>query len=731
MKKFNVKQLCLWIGILIFITSIPVSPAFLFQAHAREQEGLEYTEEARAALREAINEREIMAVVYLCREYDLKKEADSNSETAAVVSSGQTVFIRDVGLSSDNGMWLSVSFYRGDEEYQGYIEREYLACSDERFAAWEEAYSPVGSEGAGSVFYSVSGNMTFSSRKNSSSSNSSSKMLKQFPESYRPALEALLTEHPNWIFVPLNTGLNWETVIDNELTGAKSLVHYTFPEYTKEGVYDDNNWYYASRAILEYYMDPRNGLTEDGIFQFEQLTYNESYHTREALEVFLDQTFMNSKANAPDTNKTYGEIFYNVGKAEGFGVSPFHLAARVYQEQGKADAPMISGTYPGFEHLYNHFNIGATGRTTKEVIENGLTYARNAKSITNPSEPMPWKDSYYSIMGGAHFISANYIRKGQDSLYLQKFNVNPSASHALYTHQYMQNISAPASEAKKIRDMYQGANSLDCAFVFTIPVFNNMPEDASAMPVSSKNVVLKIPEGFDGDTIYLDGVPFQAEKRNGYSIVKAKNTKAKVAEVYQYNASGVPVDMYVWTLNYKNKAYAVTEQPKLQNLLSYHGFSIRITGKSGIRFKTGISTSLRKKLTTEGVNGYQLKEYGTLVMNQANMKEYPLVKGGEKTSSGMAYGLNADGDLEDNIYETVSKRYRFTSVLIGIPTSQYRTEFAFRGYAVLEKNGKEIIIYGPVVAKSIYALAEQVLKMGTYEEGSDAYKFLKKIIKEG
>ena len=47
--------------------------------------------------------------------------------------------------------------------------------------------------------------------------------------------------------------------------------------------------------------------------------------------------------------------------------------------------------------------------------------------------------------------------------------------------------------------------------------------------------------------------------------------------------------MYVWTLEYKDYAYEVTAQPKLTDLLTYHGFSIRITDKSGIRFKTGIS----------------------------------------------------------------------------------------------------------------------------------------------
>lgn len=85
-------------------------------------------------------------------------------------------------------------------------------------------------------------------------------------------------------------------------------------------------------------------------------------------------------------------------------------------------------------------------------------------------------------------------------------------------------------------------------------------------------------------------------------------------------------------MEYRNNAYVATEQPELTDLLTYHGFSIRITGKAGIRFKTGISTDLRARLLNGGVNGYSLKEYGTLVMNNANRASYPMIKGGEKSS---------------------------------------------------------------------------------------------------
>ena len=87
-----------------------------------------------------------------------------------------------------------------------------------------------------------------------------------------------------------------------------------------------------------------------------------------------------------------------------------------------------------------------------------------------------WYGVENALRGGADFISANYIKKGQDTLYLQKFNVNPNGTYAPYTHQYMQNIMAPASEASSMKRLYESANAVDSTFVFKIPVYENMPE---------------------------------------------------------------------------------------------------------------------------------------------------------------------------------------------------------------------------------------------------------------
>lgn len=706
------------LGAILLVAFIFTYEGNTYQAHALDEEDLAWIAEAGQALRQIVEDREVMALVYLCDEYELCSDASEDSAAVVTVPSGQMVEILDVTVDEDGQVWEKVSTDMSGTDYIGYVRRDYLACSDERFLEWEEYY---GMNPGGAAMLAADGQGNYAD-------------IEQFPAGYQPALTALKEKYPNWIFVRYNTELDWNTAVTNEMQGGRSLVSASSPAWAKGDFYGAG-WYNASRQALEAYMDPRNALREGAIFQFEQLTYNETYHTEAALKSFLDNTFMNSSANAPGTNMTFEYIFYMIGKEDCRKVSPFHLAARVLQEQGKGTSPIISGTVEGYEGYYNYFNVGANGKKTEEIIRNGLEYAKANE----------WKGAYFSILGGANLLADKYINKGQDTPYLQKFNVNKNSAYGLYQHQYMQNISAPTSEAASVFRLYSSANALGNSFVFRIPVYENMPGEPdptpqptptptpipTPTPVPSTKITLEIPEGYDDTTVYIDGIEYAVQPKDGTVTLELPDETAGSATVMRYNEKGAPVGMYVWTLEYKDYAYEVTAQPKLTDLLTYHGFSIRITDKSGIRFKTGISADLRKKLLqTDGVDGYRLKEYGTLIMTDANRKTYPMVVGGQKVLQGMAYGTDASGIFKDSIYETVDNRYRYTSVLVGMPANQYKVDYAFRGYATLTKDERDITIYGPVVAKNIYSLAEQLLRMKIYEEESDADLYLRKLIQD-
>lgn len=293
--------------------------------------------------------------------------------------------------------------------------------------------------------------------------------IEKFPESYRDALYELKKKHPNWTFEMFDTGLEWSTVMYNETNPAsRSLVPSYFSSDFVGESYGDG-WSYATEAAVEYYMDPRNWLTENYIFQFERLTYNVSTQGIATVQKVLANSFMSGYIEGYEsTGLTYAQAFHDIGEL--YGVNPVHLASRVYQEQGvSGKSDLISGVYPGYEGYYNYYNIQATGSDHETIVKNGLEEAKSEG----------WNNRYSALIGGSKKLANRYILRGQDTLYLQKFDVDGQYD-GRYWHQYMQNLCAPSNEGRRIKLAYEKAGMLDEAFAFKIPVYKNMPQPYKA-----------------------------------------------------------------------------------------------------------------------------------------------------------------------------------------------------------------------------------------------------------
>lgn len=417
------------------------------QCMAMENEQVNDT--AEQELQDILQKKTVMATVYHTDYYEVKGKPALTDETVATLASGSQVFIKDVSILEDE-VWYQVAFAVDDREMSGYIEAQNLITSDVDFRQWEEKLSDINDEIAEDVVRG--GNEDILS----------------FPESYRSALYTLKSSHPDWTFVPMQTDLDWNSVVSAEMKNDRSWVYKNKSDAWKAGASSQSGWYVASQAAVEYCLDPRNFINDSYIFMFEQQTYNAQYHTVDAVSNIISGTFM--QGDIPGEGISYAQEFYNIGNE--IGVSPFFLACRVYQEQGsEGTSPLISGNYAGYEGYYNYYNIGATGNTTTDVCVNGLTAAKK----------YGWDSRVKSLSGGAGYISQNYILKGQDTLYLQKFDVDASYN-GLYSHQYQQNIVAPMSEGSQIKSAYSKTNALENPFVFKIPVYNNMPETACASP---------------------------------------------------------------------------------------------------------------------------------------------------------------------------------------------------------------------------------------------------------
>ncbi|MBE7065102.1 MAG: hypothetical protein E7384_04730 [Ruminococcaceae bacterium] len=419
----------------------------------------------------------------------------------------------------DGSLWYYVSYFKGRTLKYGYVHSAYIkfvtAADDPAFEKYLDSQN--------------------------------------FPESYRQYLRVLHKMRPEWVFKAFHTNLPWNEVYDAEREDGQSSIESTVISSWKSLVLYDwvndkynnlsgNGWTQASDSIVAFYLDPRNFLNDEQMFQYELIEYNPLCHTEEAVETVLQGTFMYKKVlyeeeiivypsvtptepptEAPVTTAqptetagrtsestataettitstataspspaptatpqvikktvTYAQAFIQV--AQELDVSPCMLASRVRQEQGTAGTnKLISGTVPGYEGYYNYFNIGASGTGSQEVLINGLKEAKSEG----------WDSPYKALVGGARKVCGTHIKKGQDTLYLQKFDVD-STYHGLYWHQYMQNIRAASHEGVTVRNSYAQCDILDSAFEFKIPVYKNMPTYACEQPTEDRNPNYKL-----------------------------------------------------------------------------------------------------------------------------------------------------------------------------------------------------------------------------------------------
>ena len=408
--------------------------------------------------------------------------------------------------------------------------------------------------------------------------------INEFPDSYKPYLEELSKNHPNWEFIPLYTNLDWNYVISEENKFGKNLVPINYSDNWKNktpGQYNveiDAGWVDSSKEAVMYLMDPRNFLNEVRIFQFEELSYNSSTNNIEGIEKILYGTefynkkvsYLNSSGESILTSSKYSDLILKASKTS--YVSSYHIASRIKQEVGPfLSHKSISGDVPGYKGLYNFYNIGATSSSEPlGAIKNGLRYARDgngASESTKKKYLIPWNTKEKSITGGAIFIGSSYINKGQNTIYLQKFDVYDKTGDGLFWHQYMTNVLAPYSESKSIYNGYSKMGMLDNSLSFIIPIYNNMPDIMQESPsINQKDFVS------DNTKVYSTGnnVNIRTGPSTSYEIITKVNLNEKMTRIKKGKQSNDKWDKVILEngiIGYISSNYVdIYKQPEIEKI---------------------------------------------------------------------------------------------------------------------------------------------------------------------
>lgn len=353
-----------------------------------------------------------------------------------------------------------------------------------------------------------------------------------FPESYQILLKKLMeqTGHSNWKFQALYTDIDWNdlTSSKNENKCLRNTIYKNSPsswfcsaisKHIESGACSDG-YYCASKGIVNYFLDPRNFLTETTIFQFLNIGYNADTNTIEAIQEALNGSFM--EGTAPNGER-YAVLIRDAAKES--GDDAFSIITRIFQElgKGKPGQPprMVSGKDAKYPDTYNYFNYGATDGDGAQ--DRGLEYASNAG----------WNDPRTALVEGAKLIANNYIAKGQNTKYTFKFDIIGNSDKDLYSHQYMTNLQDPTNQAKILYDRFVNNGQIQTQnLTFIIPVYKNMP------------TYTKLPSTLGGDNLaYVSSNYKTVSFRTGPSTSSSKieelrkDTLVKVLES-NYNNTG-------------------------------------------------------------------------------------------------------------------------------------------------------------------------------------------------
>ena len=273
----------------------------------------------------------------------------------------------------------------------------------------------------------------------------------------------LVEEHPNWQFEILYTGLDFNTAVqgeyeyDNKKANLVETSTYN-GEWIATSPSVEGTWASASYKAIAYFMDPRNILNDIDVFQFVDLAdYSASGATFDSIQYQVAGTFLDG----------YTQDIMNA--CQSTNINPYFVLARLFQEQGYQGSGTINMDGGDGKLYYNPFNISSS---VGDEINTALVKAKQEG----------WDTMQKGLEGGIKVLKSGYIDAKQNTLYLNKFDVNPSSPGGFYSHQYMQNLSAAYSEARIFRGAYEDTGTLDNTIKFIIPVYENMPNTPSEIP---------------------------------------------------------------------------------------------------------------------------------------------------------------------------------------------------------------------------------------------------------
>lgn len=199
----------------------------------------------------------------------------------------------------------------------------------------------------------------------------------------------------------------------------------------------------ASEAEVAEYMNPNNYYTDAYKYQFLDLSSSNGI-SEDTLNAFLAEK---------GVMKGMGKVF--IEAANKYNISEVYLVAHACLESSNGTSQLAKGVSTNGTTVYNLFGIGA--------------YDSNAVSYgSKRAYELGWTSVEKAIMGGAEWISENYINRSdyrQNTLYKMRWNPECEGQHL-----YATDIAWAVKQAISIEKIFSSFENATLSF--DIPVYS-------------------------------------------------------------------------------------------------------------------------------------------------------------------------------------------------------------------------------------------------------------------
>ncbi len=365
-------------------------------------------------------------------------------------------------------------------------------------------------------------------------------------------------------------------------------------------VYGFSSVYYPSNAIES--LGPAAGITSSPYSGQSNIINNSGD--------YIDENESYPFTYLPAGTYSYADLIYDACRQ--VNVNPYVIVSMILQEQGKNGSDSVSGNNAKYKGFYNYGNINSFAGNGNTAIENGLSYASTAGSYNRP-----WNSKEKGIYGLCDFYANSYVRGGQDTFYLKKWNVqgeNP------FKHQYMTNVSGAAAEGQILGNAYDDI-MLQLPHEFKIPYYENMSETRYEMPTGDGSPNNKLKNLFVSN--YYLTPTFNPDVSN-YSIIVDSNVDQVFinAEAFDKKATIGGIGNIATRTSYTNAIiYCVAQNGDIRQYVisiykkgaeNVHAIDMNSMQQTPIIYPSNVNTETNVVIPDNNVNNNinQIENYG-------------------------------------------------------------------------------------------------------------------------